>query len=593
MSWKTAAVMSAAILIFSLAAAVLRGALRRRQTSITPFRIILSGLFISLFVCQIPLYRITYPGSALQTVLFSLHSTFQIFTVNADRAIIAQCAASCPEHRLSAVYSAYLSLSFVLAPILTLGFLISFFKNLLSHLRYLIHFFDDVCIFSALNEKSLALGADLKQRCRRTLIVFTDVNEIDGASCELAERARELRAVCFRGSVQSSPLARHGKSSHIAFFALGEDEGENVRHALWLIDKFHDRDDTELFVFCAEPESELLLSRTDTGKLRVRRVNDAASLVNRFLYEKGAELFENAQPTSCGARLISIVIVGMGRRGTEMLKALTWFCQMDGWKVEIDAFDSDLSAEERFAALSPELMSERFNGTALPGEAEYTIRIHSGCDVNTKSFADEIQKHGRASYVFVSLGDDGVNIRTAAYLRMLYERCGAHPVINAVVSDTARKKALSKIANFRGQPYDIDFIGDVESSYSENVIINSELEAQALKRHLKWGERDDFYRFEYYYRSSVAAALHRRARIACGIPGAEKRENELTDEERGVLERLEHRRWNAYMRAEGYVYSGSHEPQSRNDLGKMHNDLIDFSSLTEEEKRKDSSVGTR
>ena len=47
------------------------------------------------------------------------------------------------------------------------------------------------------------------------------------------------------------------------------------------------------------------------------------------------------------------------------------------------------------------------------------------------------------------------------------------------------------------------------------------------------------------------------------------------------------------MRAEGYVYSGSKEKSSRNDLAKMHHDLVDYASLTEEEKRKDSRVGTQ
>ena len=56
---------------------------------------------------------------------------------------------------------------------------------------------------------------------------------------------------------------------------------------------------------------------------------------------------------------------------------------------------------------------------------------------------------------------------------------------------------------------------------------------------------------------------------------------------------LEHRRWNAYMRSEGYIYSGSPKKSSRNDLGKMHNDLVCYAGLDEEEKRKDSRVGTR
>lgn len=84
-----------------------------------------------------------------------------------------------------------------------------------------------------------------------------------------------------------------------------------------------------------------------------------------------------------------------------------------------------------------------------------------------------------------------------------------------------------------------------------------------------------------------------KARIQCEIPGATKSEDELSEEEHNIIEVLEHRRWNAYMRAEGYVFSGSKEKSSRNDLAKMHHDLVDFSSLTDEEKRKDSKVGTK
>ena len=46
------------------------------------------------------------------------------------------------------------------------------------------------------------------------------------------------------------------------------------------------------------------------------------------------------------------------------------------------------------------------------------------------------------------------------------------------------------------------------------------------------------------------------------------------------------------MRSEGYVFSGSKDKSSRNDLAKMHHDLVDYSSLSDEEKRKDSKIGT-
>ena len=132
----------------------------------------------------------------------------------------------------------------------------------------------------------------------------------------------------------------------------------------------------------------------------------------------------------------------------------------------------------------------------------------------------------------------------------------------------------------------------LKDQYIEDVIIDSDLEEDALKRHLKWGQEEEFWTYEYNYRSSMASAIHMKARIKCKIPGADKREEELTEEERDIIEVLEHRRWNAYMRSAGYVYSGSKDSSSRNDLAKMHHNLVDFSELSEEDKRKDSKVGS-
>ena len=50
---------------------------------------------------------------------------------------------------------------------------------------------------------------------------------------------------------------------------------------------------------------------------------------------------------------------------------------------------------------------------------------------------------------------------------------------------------------------------------------------------------------------------------------------------------LEHRRWNAYMRSEGYIYSGSRDRESRNDLAKMHPDLVSLDKLNKEDIEKD------
>ncbi len=576
------------------AAAILHFGNRLRGRVLTPFHAIVIGVFVSVFVCMLPVYSATLNGSQDQvrkTIVFSLHHTLQTFTLDADREIIQECSL-CPAAWLSAFYSGFLSIALIVAPILTFGFLLSFFRNVTAYAGFLLRFFRDVYVFSELNDKSLALGADIKRNHKRALLVYANVfddnDEIPGA---YIERARELHAILFKKDILSINFKAHYGKAQIVFFAIGEDETGNVDQSLKLIELYRERAHTRLLVFSSQIDGELLLTNADKGRMKVRRVNEIRSLINRILYENGEALFQNARPLPNGDRQISAVIVGLGRHGTEMLKALSWYCQMDGFHVEIDVYDADEKAEDRFRALAPELMAEAYNGVVIPGEAEYTIRIHSGIGAGTQSFADEIGKRTGTTFAFVSLGSDEMNIKTAVELRMLFERMHIRPTIRSIVFSSEKRAALSDVTNYRGQPYGIEFVGDLETSYSEAVILNSELEAAALRRHLKWGKEEEFWQYEYNYNSSVASALHQRARVACGIPGADKREEDLSEEERTTIERLEHRRWNAYMRSEGYVYSGSPDKSSRSDLGKMHHDLVDYASLNDEEKRKDSRVG--
>ena len=596
MGWYCGFILSVASLAgFTAWAIVVRVRKYSPGRVLTPFRLFCIGMFLSVMFCLVPLYGIDLADterSGFSSIIFSVHHALQIFTLDADRDVILK-SLNCPEAWLGVFYSLYLSIAFVVAPLLTAGFLLSFFKNASAYLKYLCFFFRDVYVFSELNEKSLALGRDLKKNHKRARVIYADVFEDrDEESYELVERAVAFRAVCFKNDVLSINLGMHMRNAKIVLFVIGNDSSENDGQALKLISRYNQRKNTELYVFSSSTESELLLARADKGSMKIRRVNEARSLVNRILYENGHELFENARPMPDGSRKISAVIVGLGGHGTAMLKALSWYCQMDGYHVEIDAFDADGLAEDRFRAQAPELMSEKYNGVVIPGEAEYTIRIHSGTDVETESFANEISKLKDATFAFVSLGSDELNVRTAVNLRMLFERMKIRPVIQSVVYGSDERIALTGIRNYRGQEYGIEFLGDTESSYSEAVIINSELEDYAKKIHLRWGKEEEFWQYEYNYNSSIASAIHLRARIEQGIPGAGKKEEELTDGERFTIESLEHRRWNAYMRSEGYVYSGSPEKSSRNDLAKMHHDLVDYSSLTEEEKRKDSRVGT-
>ena len=68
-------------------------------------------------------------------------------------------------------------------------------------------------------------------------------------------------------------------------------------------------------------------------------------------------------------------------------------------------FDKEKNAKDKFVSLCPELMA--FSGKKdIPGEAKYTISIHSDIDVDTSMFDSIIENLPRTTYVFVALGND-------------------------------------------------------------------------------------------------------------------------------------------------------------------------------------------
>lgn len=594
--WVIGFLASIGILVLTAVVSILmNGIYVAKKRTFNVFRSLFAGVFLATLVMFFTLHCAADqagPMGIWWSFLVSVFHAMQVFTIGCDFEVVKDGISSCPQW-LGMAYQAWAATLYVVAPIFTFGFVLSLFKNISAYLHLFMAHFKDLYVFSELNEKSLILAGDIKKNNQKAAIVFTDVFDDNAEStCELIEAAKKIGAICFEKDVLAIDFRKHSHRTALFFFTIGRDETENLNQSLKLIENYKNRADTHVYIFSTGIESELLLTSVDKGTIKVRRINDVQALVNRVLYERGNILFDSAKETEDGSKHICAVVIGMGKHGTAMLKALTWFGQMDGYKLEIHAFDQDPLAQEKFTAMAPELMSPAYNGIDVPGEAQYRITIHSGVQVGTITFADEISKITNATYVIVALGNDDINIKTAVDLRMYFERMKIHPVIQSIVYNSQQKRALEGICNYRGQAYDIEFIGDLESSYTQDVIIDSELEEEALRRHLKWGEEEEFWTYQYNYCSSVASAIHMRARIRCGIPGAAKKEEELTEKERDTIETLEHRRWNAYMRAEGYVYSGSKDKKSRNDLAKMHHDLVDYSALSESEKRKDSKVGT-
>lgn len=533
----------------------------RRKTS-SFYRTLVAGTFFSAFTLFFAVYFYgnnpdlpNLNGNIFASAFTSLFHSAKIFGKDNDFwKFVARLSEFTP--KLEAFYKGYAAFLYIFAPLLTLGFILSFVKNLVPRLRYKIRApWKKVYVFSELNEKSVTLAESVKRGqgecvCKKSffyklivsvgraitspVIVFTDVSaKKEEKNMELTERARAINSILFMRDLESVNFIRvrpirkkkNGNSDRkYNFYLISDDESEKLRHAASVIDHYN-YTNVALYVVSDTPECKLFFSSytkhgEDTVKLKLRRIDDIQSLVYRRLSENGIELFKRAAALNTDKEtrpsVISVIIVGLGRYGKEMLKSLAWYCQLPGFELKINAFDSDKNALDKMKAECPDLFNKDLNGVKNGSDAYYDIHIHPGVCVGSHSFEDEIRKIGDVTYAFVCLGNDEMNLNAAAELRRIIGRYD-ETVIESVVYDSNIKK---KIASYMATPpkpkkphetYNIRLIGDLESFYSVGTLADKTLEADALIVHQRWDSSEfTFYMSDYNYRSSVAKALHCR-----------------------------------------------------------------------------------
>ncbi len=415
--------------------------------------------------------------------------------------------------------------------------------------------------------KKIATATETKaHKWRRRLpplIVFTDVlDKHEEEHYELVAEAKEINAILFRKDLASIrfrvPFMFWRK---LSFYLISEDEPEKIRHAKHVMKKYND-ERTKLFVFSDNIEMQLLMdSLSEQSRLYTRRINDIQSLIYHNLDLHGLRLFQNAyayrvatekdtSPAPDSRAVITAVIVGLGQYGLEMLKALLWYCQMVGFRLVIHAFDEREDAASRLYALCPELKKPSKSEKKTEKnewEDDYYPTIHGGIAVDSDEFVAKLREIPNATYVFVGLGSDELNISTAIHIRTLYEQLHRRPDIETVVYDSnIRKKmscpwdeeekreqdadreneqneanrqstkgnALKKkknkkpeqepkkrkklapqkdaeekkygIVNCSDQPYNIHMTGDLESFYSAKTLLRSDLEEAGKFCELRW-----------------------------------------------------------------------------------------------------------
>ena len=97
-----------------------------------PSRILFIGVVLSSVFLFIPVYIHTFRSNdcgMFEAILISVHNTIRLFVVDGEFEFITSSLDAVPKIVFKG-YTVLFSILFVLAPILTFGFVLSFFKNI-------------------------------------------------------------------------------------------------------------------------------------------------------------------------------------------------------------------------------------------------------------------------------------------------------------------------------------------------------------------------------------------------------------------------------------------------------------------------------
>ncbi len=478
MTWNNIILVSALIFFAGIIIAPFRFKYKKDKF-FTPFKIIFTGTFVSAISLFLPVYLENFKNhdhSFWISLFSSLQHTFRLFALDGEYLGFVEVAENVigNEPTTLSLYIILCTALYLVAPILTFTFLLLMLKNFIALVSYrCVLWWKETHVFSELNDKSVALAKSIIEReigdsflkrisklFRKDIIVFTDViADKEELTSDLIDEAKKLGAILFYKDIESLNIAKSYTKRNVKIYLISENENEKIKQANHIM-KNYDFPGIELYVFSESTQSQIILRHKKVENIKVVRVNDIRTLIYHNLDTYGMRLFEKAYNNNSDKKsknsTISAVIVGFGRYGKEMLKALAWFCQYPKFNLVINVFDSDPKAEDYFKFHFPGMDNRRGTTEKIDnfkiGEDNYTINFHSGIDVNSPEFKKKFDAIDNPTYIFVCLGSDEDNINAALNIRTLCESRGLS--INKVDVETVVYDSHS--AELMGCIWDLD-----------------------------------------------------------------------------------------------------------------------------------------
>ena len=463
----------------------------------------------------------------IKSILLSAHNTVRLFILDGDFEIIRDivgktvildnASVPCLRDWIGYCYSLYASVLFIAAPILTAGIVLSLFKNVFEFFKFRKKEVDTIYFISELNDRSIVLAENiLKDKdSKEHRVAFFDVHEVnEEVSSELVEKAKKLGTICFYRDIVDAYLVPRAKKAKRKFYFISENEDKNVKQALALIkicrdNELYNTENTAFYVFATTPDSELLLDAADNGNMIERRVNENKNLVISTLMEE--PIFNKGHYTldkKTGLKHVTFLIVGSGSYGTELIKALSWCGQIPEYRVHIHVVDKEKNAKDRFEAIAPGLKARNFTDKITIDEYAssfvdplvkkhpiYDITFYNEVDVHGSQFINIIKQIKNINTVFVTLGNDSINVSVAMLVRRELKRLKIDepntPIANiySVVYSAVKNETLSQndaLCSNTDDISNIHFIGNIRTRYSIPIIEQRKLEEDGFDIHMDY-----------------------------------------------------------------------------------------------------------
>lgn len=476
------------------------------------------------------------------------------------------------------LYMIFIYALYILIPVTTLIFVLSFIHNIFSNIKLYGLSKKDIVILSDVNDRTIAM----LQNIQNSTIVYLnyryeeDKQELKNIKCiKIMNRIRDIKFDKL-------------KNKNLKIYLFDEDEDVNLNDALYLIEHYKNQK-MKVYLFNQSLSARTILDSVDKGEIQLDIIDELERIVYQLLDRR--PLYLNAINS-----VISVLIMGDLKHVLEFLKTIIWCGQIIGYQLEINVISEDAILMEEYLKVNCKELLEHYHVKFLCNKLDSLDGI---------TFISNI----KPNYIIITYDNDDLNINNAIFLRMHLPN-HIDPIINVKIQHATKSKQIKDLM-FRDRNYQLHSFGSMEQIYGKHSIIDSKIEKLAIAVHLAYETNGDsmndkmkrFYQNSYFIKSSRASGLHFKYKIYSILK--EQYQDDLKKDFKLFKEKLkdpnifemlaynEHERWMAFVRSDGYTLATIEEARSYMEtyhnhvdhIAKKHPALVPYDKLDDVAKK--------